>query len=186
MKISRRERRVLALGAAGAVLVVLIGWVVLPFLDSKREVQEDIGAKQRKLQTYQTYLQRKQEYLLELQALQEGKRKLQSQVLQVGDSSEAEARLREALNQYAQMNGVSITRTNILQEEKLKDGYSKIAIDFNVNADIGPLTRFLYALASNPNFLEIRQINVNSYMNKNLVVLQPRITLAALVHKGKL
>ena len=76
------------------------------------------------------------------------------------------------------------TRYSILQEEKLKDGYSKIAIDFNVNADIGPLIRFLLALVTNPNVLEIRQLNINAYMNKNQVVLQPRITLAALIRKG--
>ncbi|MBI4455062.1 MAG: hypothetical protein HY644_04095 [Acidobacteria bacterium] len=184
MKINKRERLVLSVGVAIALLVVIIGWVVLPFLDSKKEVIESINNKKRKLRTYQVFVQRKDEYLKELQALQARKRKLQTQILFVNDSAEAEAKLRDALNQYAQANGVTITRTNILQEEKLKDGYSKIAIDFNVTADIGPLTRFMHALVTDPNFLEIRQLNINAYMNKNQVVLQPRITLAALVRKG--
>ena len=117
-------------------------------------------------------------------SLQAQKGRLQAQILQASDPGVAEARLREVLTQYAQANGVSITRTNILQEEKLKEGYSKIGIDFNVQADIGPLTRFLLALVTNPNVLEIRQVNVNAYMNKNQVVLQPRITLAALLRRG--
>ncbi|MBI2822077.1 MAG: hypothetical protein HYX74_07610 [Acidobacteria bacterium] len=185
MKLNKRERLVVAGGTLVGVAILLVGSVVLPFLDSKREVAEEIGGKQRKLETYQTFLQRKGEYLKELEAVQASWRKVQNRVLQVNDTAEAEARLRDTLNQYAQANGVTITRTNILQEEKLKDGYSKVAIDFNVSADIGPLTRFLYGLVTNTNFLEIRQVNINAYMNRNQVVLQPRITLAALVRRGQ-
>lgn len=184
MRLNRRERYVVFAGIVVAVLVIVTGWVVLPFLDSKREMIDSISSKQRKLQQYQAFVQRKEEYVEQLQALQAQKRRLQAQILFINDTGEAEAKLRDALNQYAQANGVTITRTNILQEEKLKDGYSKIGIDFNVNADVGPLTRFLYALATNPNFLEIRQLNINAYMNRNQVVLQPRITLAALIRRG--
>jgi len=184
VKINKRERIVLSVGLIGAVTIVLIGWVVLPFMDSKKDLVDQIRQKKSKIQSHQTYLQRRGDYVKELNTLRARKRQLQSLFLMVNDSGEAEAKLRDTLNQYAQANGVTITRTNILPEEKLKSGYSKIAIDFNVNADIGPLTRFMYALASNPYFLEIRQLSVNSYLNRNQVVLQPRITLTALVRKG--
>ena len=183
-KVSRRERWIVIAGAVVGAVVIVVGWVILPFVDSRRELTEQIAAKQRKLQSYQTFVQKKDEYQSVLEALQAQKGRLQAQILQASDPGVAEARLREVLTQYAQANGVSITRTNILQEEKLKEGYSKIGIDFNVQADIGPLTRFLLALVTNPNVLEIRQVNVNAYMNKNQVVLQPRITLAALLRRG--
>lgn len=183
-KLSGRERWMVIGGAVAAVALGVTAWVVLPVMDSSQALRGDIATKQRKLETYRAFVEKKEEYQKELQALQEQKSRLQTQILQAGDSGVAEAKLREVLTQYAQANGVSITRTNILQEEKLKNGYSKIGIDFNVQADIGPLTRFLLALATNPNVLEIRQISINAYMNKNQVVLQPRITLAALLRRG--
>lgn len=184
MKVSKRERLFLAMGVLAVILIGMVYWVVFPFMESKEGIVASIDQKKKKLATYQARLQRKDEMVKELKSLQAQRAKLQSQVLVANVSAEAEAKLRDTLNQYAQANGVTITRTNILQEEKLKEGYSKIAIDFNVTADIGPLTRFLYGLTTNPNLLEIRQLQINAYMNRNQVVLQPRITLAALVRKG--
>ena len=184
MKLSARERWVVITGAVTAVVVGVTAWVVIPFMDSTAELNESIGTRERRIQTYRDFVQKKEGYQKELEVLQAQKNRLQGQILQASDPGVAEAKLREVLTQYAQANGVSITRTNILQEEKLKDGYSKIGIDFNVQADIGPLTRFLLALATNPNVLEIRQISINAYMNKNQVVLQPRILLAALLRRG--
>ena len=184
MKINKRERIVLAVGVLAAIVIALVYWVVFPFMDSKADIIASIDQKKKKLESYQSRLQRRDDLLKELKTLQAQKSKLQNQILVANDPSEAEAKLRDTLNQYAQANGVTITRTNILQEEKLKDNYRKIAIDFNVTADIGPLTRFLYGLNSNPYFLEVRQLQINAWMNKDQVVMQPRITLAALVRKG--
>jgi Tfp pilus assembly protein PilO len=184
MKIKKREKLFLAVGALTAILLATVYWVVFPFMESKEGMVTNIEQKKKKLETYKARLQRKPEMLKELKTLQAQKARLQTQILVANDPGEAEAKLRDTLNQYAQANGVTITRTNVLPEEKLKDGYRKISLDFNVTADIGPLTRFLYGLTSNPNYLEIRQVQINAWMNRNQVVIQPRITLAALVRKG--
>jgi Tfp pilus assembly protein PilO len=184
MKIAKREKLFLAAGVLTAILLGVVYWVVFPFMESKEGIVTSIEQKKKKLEIYKARLQRKDEMLKELKTLQAQKAKLQAQILVAVDPGEAEAKLNETLKQYAQANGVTVTRTNVLPEEKLKNGYRKISVDFNVTADIGPLTRFLYGLTSNPNYLEIRQVQINAWMNRNQLVIQPRITLAALVRKG--
>lgn len=182
MKISKRDRRVLVWGAGFCLIVLLLFYGVLPFYDSRTEVELSVERKKQLLERSLKVIQSERIYRSQQVELESILEKYRTQLLEARDGTAARVQLEEIVRSLAEEHGVSISRSNPLQERKIGDRYARITLQINMQSGMQELTSFLHALSMHPKFLKVEEFQVNGFRSRNQVIrLQPRMNVTAFI-----
>jgi len=181
MKISKRDRRVLIIGGLFAALVLMVLYVILPFLDAQSEIDTKLQLAEKRLQQSLKVIQSESYYRTQQLELDEILRKYQAQLLDAEDSNRARVQLQAIVRDLAEESGVTISRTTPLQERTVGEDYSEVTLQINLDSGMQELANFLYALSTHPKFLKVEQFRINMRRSRREVRMQPQLHVSAFI-----
>jgi len=180
-KLSKRDKRAVAVLAAVGGVVLVIFAVVLPFYDARADLKERLTDSTELLQRYVQVLREETVFQQELSELEQFFGGYQSRLLEAPDTSTATIQLEEVVRALASENGISITRSNPLQERQMGENYLKITLQINMQSNMSQLSNFLYGLSAHPKFFLVENFFLNSFRTKEKVRLQPRMNVSGFI-----
>ena len=179
-KLSRREKRIVTAGVLVAVLSLLLV-EGLSFLERQAEASDRVGEKKQLLERSIREVIKHDLYEAQLEELNRSLASYRGGLLDAQDSSIARIQLEELVRTLATEQGVTITRSNPLQERKIGDRYSKITLQLNLQTEIDQLTQFLYALSSHGKFLLVEEFVVQGFRRRDQIQIRPRLNVSAFI-----
>jgi len=180
MKISKRDRRVLIIGGLGCAVLLLIIYGILPFFESRSEMEAKLEREQRRLEQSLQILQSESYYRTQTIELEETLERYRTQLLDAEDSTRARVQLQAIVRELAEESGVTISRSNPMQEQKVGE-YAEIILQVNLEGGVQELTDFLYAISTHPKFLKIGQFRINVSRSRKPVRMQPQMRVSGFI-----
>lgn len=178
-KFSKRDKRALIIGGTLVALYLLIFHGIMPFYAASGNVQADVSLKQRMLRSALNKIQMRDVHAAQLAEIQKALDQYQPRFLDAQDSTNAATQLDDIVRKVADEAGVSLTKSNPLQEKKISDKYTKVTIQINLDADLASTTLFLHKLSTYPKFLLVEEFAVSRFrMGQQL---QPRMNVSAFI-----
>ncbi|HSR67692.1 MAG TPA: type II secretion system protein GspM [Acidobacteriota bacterium] len=178
--LSRRDRRaVVGLTAIVGVMVVVF-FIILPFVDAQAEVKEELDQQASLLQRTLSTIENQDAYRQRLSQLDSEMRILESRLLDATNPTLAQTHLLEILKFLEQQNGVQITRSSPIPERN-EGSYTRVTMQINLECDIVSLTGFLRSIAEHEKFLLVDEFNLNVGRSRRSrqEVLRPRLRISA-------
>jgi type II secretory pathway component PulM len=160
-RLSRRERALVFL--SGAILLVFVGKfaVVVPFLERRAWVQEQLESQPALLTKNLRYLGQKEAMLAGLESARE-QIKAQEPKLLTGDTPSVSASdLQETVQAMATREGTQVITTRVLNLEPA-GSFSKIGIQLEIGGQVQQLANLIRGIETSPKLLMIDEINVRS------------------------
>ena len=180
-KLAFREKRLLSVGGIIVMLVLVFFYLVQHFTDAQADIQTELDTKADLLQRSIQLVQQRSRYLERLDTLDRALEDHSSMLLASTNSSKATSELELTIRNLASEQGVTIARSNPLQERKLGERYSKITLQLNLQASMDQLVNFVHALSSYPKFLLVEDFYLAGLRVKKEVRLQPRMNVSGLI-----
>lgn len=180
-KLSKRDKKTLLVGSAAAAVILVVFYGILPFWEARGEVAEQVQTRQRLLQRSVEMIRQEEVFRAELEQLDRALEQYQNQLLDAREESIARVQLEEIVRRLAEENGVTVQRSNPLQERKIGERYAKITLQVNLQAEMPELTNFMYALSAHPKFLLVEEFYMNSLRVRNVIRLQPRMNISGFI-----
>ncbi len=181
MRISKRDRRVLIIGGIFTVVVLVVVYVVLPFLETQSEIETKLQQAERRLQQSLRVIQSESYYRTREVELEEVLRRYQAQLLDAEDSNRARVQLQAIVDDLAEEAGVTISRSTPMQERKVGEHYAEVTLQINLDSGMQELTNFLYAISTHPKFLKIEQFRISMQRSRRSVRIQPQMHVSAYI-----
>lgn len=161
-KLSRRDRMTLLIGAALALLLLMVNYVVLPLLDG-------LTANPAAVQQEEIELRRDQ-HLLAQAGLEKTRvalasdhlKELEAGLLESDSPSLANAEWQHLIGQLADGNGITLGSSEFLRVQDLGGGYSLITGRLQFRCRLDQLVNFLVGLAASPKLFSVTHLTVNA------------------------
>lgn len=180
-KLSKRDKRTIWGGSVVVIVILVVLYVVLPFFEAKEQVARDLEKRTALLEkTFQT-IQAEQYYRDQVEHFEQRLAEYRRLLLDAKDETLARVQLEDVVRSLAEQNGVTIARSNPLQERKIEDRYVKISLQVSLQSGMSELTNFLYALSHHQKFLLVEDFAMNSFRVRNEVRLQPRMKISGFI-----
>lgn len=173
-----RRGNFLLLILIGGLVVLVAKLVVLPLLESQREVQQALVQKRRALSRYEEYIRSGKDIEEELKQVTQQAEIVQSKLLPGETPQIIAANLQEILKKLSEKNGVQI-RSFRIGEPKETPFYLKIPVTIEINPTraMASLTFFLYDIENYEKFLLISDLDVTAPNLRNPTEVQGSLTV---------
>ena len=167
-KIAFSQRKGLWWIGGAAILILLLTFGILPFVDSAKKMKQEIFIKKRTLEKYEKFRQSRKVIEEDLnQALRQYERTQQR--LLFGETPQlGAANLQEIVKRLSEKNGIGVRSFRTLEPKEI-NSYRKISIhiDFNPVSSMLSLSQFLYDIEHHEKELMISEMD--------LLVVNPRV-----------
>lgn len=181
LKLKPRDKKVLLLGTAAAVLILFVTLVVVPFWEKRSDIAPTVQTRTEALKKRRALVAQKDEFVRRRDENEKKLKEMQARLLDTNEPEAALIKLEEIIRQIARENNVRIDRTNPIQEKKIGDQYSRISLSIGLSGQVEDLTRFLVAVNQHPKYLLTDQLQVSSAQIRASTIITPRVTVSALI-----
>jgi hypothetical protein len=165
-RLSARERKVVAGGAAVSVLALVIVLGVLPLHSRWTEREATLEAKRGQLARLEALVAGEQTIRRAVGERQRARPSLRTRLLSGASPALAGSNLLALLQQYAVQSRVSLDRVGVVDEsEPAADGLPALPVQLSARGDIYGLVNFLANIQYGEKLLVIDEITVNSIAN---------------------
>ena len=161
MNISSRERRFVMGGGAALVAFLVINYAVVPAISSQMAVRNDYQEKLQALERFQLVVDGKRRYEKKFAETEGLYRQLQQRLLPGEKLTLAAADLQAMLHKMAGESGVTIVSESIHPPKKA-EGFTQVAVELSLNADLKKLRDFLYRIESASKLLTVPKLQINA------------------------
>jgi len=159
--ISSRERRLLVAGGAALVAFLAINYAIVPAISSQMRVQSEYRERLQALERYQLVVEGKRRYEKKFAEAEGLYKQLQQRLLPGEKLTLAAAELQAMLHKAAGESGVTIVSESIHPPKKA-EGFTQVAVELSLNADLKKLRDFLYRIESAGKLLTVPKLTVNA------------------------
>jgi Tfp pilus assembly protein PilO len=184
-KLTRRDRRTLAIAGVFAAVVLVVFYVILPFLDAQSETESELANKERALSQRVRAIRGVEYYRSQIEQLDSVLVGLRAQLLDAENPTIAQNQLENIVREIAEENGVTISRSTPLQSRKVGEHYSKVTLQINVQSGMLELTSFLQALSAHSKYLQVEEFFINSFRVRDRYRLQPRMQISGFIQPSE-
>lgn len=161
MTISSRDRRFLVLGGVALVAILLINYGIVPAILSQMQVRSERREKLQALERFQLVVEGKRRYEKKFAEAEGLFKQLQQRLLPGEKLTLAAADLQTMLHKAAGESGVTIVSESIHAPKKV-EGFTQVAVELSLNADLKKLRDFLYRIESAGKLLTVPKLMVNA------------------------
>jgi len=179
MKISKREKQFIILCIISGILFCLIKFLFFPLIDRRKELSENIFAKEMMYKKYVAYLNKKKDVERELDALREREKDIETKLLRGDTASLAASDLQRTLEQASSQVKILVQTTKIMEPETLDEGFLAVPIQVKLVSDLTRARKFSSMIEENYKFLTIPELKI-SVKNKA----DPREIMITMVVNG--
>lgn len=161
MTISSRERKFIIAGGVVLVAFLAINYAIVPAISSQIQVRGDYQEKLQALDRFQLVVEGKRRYEKKFAEAEALFKQLQQRLLPGEKLTLAAADLQTMLHKAAGESGVTIVSESIHAPKKA-EGFTQVAVELTVNADLRKLRDFLYKIESAEKLLTVPKLQVNA------------------------
>jgi hypothetical protein len=165
VKISKREKKFIAICIVSVIIFCLVKFLVLPFIDREKEVSKNVSVKEMTYKKYLTFISRKKEVEKELDVLKDKEKYFEAKLLKGDTPSLAASDLQGILEQVAIQVKVLIRSTKVMDPETLEGGFLSVPIQVKLVSDLTRVRKFIALIEENFKCLTIPELRI-SVMNK--------------------
>lgn len=182
-KISKRDRKILIIGGISAALIVVVFYLILPFLDSVSSVDEELSRKAELLQESVGVINGKDDYLNLSAQLDRDLARLNRQLLDGTNELGAQTQLETIVRDLAEFNQITVSRSFPIQGRRIEDKYAAVTVEISVDGTLESLAGFLQAVATHSKYLKVDEFNISSTLSRrnSLRRLSPRMQISGFI-----
>lgn len=182
-KISRRERRILIGGGIAAVLIVLVTYVILPFIDSYTTLNEQLTRQGKLLTESVQVIRDKQLYEDRADQTDRDIGMLNRQLLDGSDEVTAQNQLETIVRELAEFSQLTVSRSFPIQGRITDDKYASITVEITVDGGLDNLAGFLQSVSTHTKYLRVDEFNISSTLSRGNTVrkLSPRMQISGFI-----
>lgn len=161
MRLSSREK-VLVLASALMVLgYIAVVYMVDPFLESQREVREQLDARRSELASLRALAGERSRYQRRVDDLRVRVADAESLLLEENKIPIVAAEIQERIHQYGLEAGVSIVRESVLRP-KDHEQFVEVPVELSVKGALREIHAFLYKVEMNEKLLTVPKFVIRS------------------------
>lgn len=164
-KLALREKRIIAFGGSALLLLVLVFYVISPFLEKREQLKKEVLVREAILIKNLQVISEKDDYLNKLDALNQRLEQSRTKLFDEGDALSTSRQLQQTLRDMAAQKGAEVTRLTPQREEKLGEDYVRIPVNMEIQCMPDQLVQFLLDVRNYQKRLLIDQVNIytNAY-----------------------
>ncbi len=157
MKISKREKWFIIVGALALLANFTYVYIVEPVIDSHLEARQQSQRKQAMLQRYRPPVPGKDHYQAKLTELNNQLSAAGPLFLQEKKTTLAAAGLQGFIHKIGQESGLTIVRENVLPPKE-RDSFVEVPIELSMRGDMKAVRNFLYQIQTAPYLLTLPKL----------------------------
>jgi Tfp pilus assembly protein PilO len=170
MTIQKRDKVALILGAAAAVIFVLMDFAVLPAWDFLQESRDDLPIRERQLQKSRQLAVQTANYTAAASSAQAALREAENGLLASATPAVASAELQEVVGQLATAEGIEIRSNQFLPAKPLASEYTQVPLGIDFQCRLDQLVSFLTHIEQLPRFVAVQKMIITSSNGKEKVL----------------
>ncbi|MCK5255309.1 MAG: type 4a pilus biogenesis protein PilO [Deltaproteobacteria bacterium] len=160
MKISKRDKKILTVGALAVVLIFVVTYVIVPFIESEMDIRERTQQKEMVLQKYEKIMNQRDEVEKELDQLRGKQNKLKKRLLKGSTPSLAAAEMQKVLEKISKKHELELKSVKVKDEEE-KGEFLAIPLEVRLITDLNRTRKFLADLEKNAKCLVIPKLKIS-------------------------
>jgi len=181
---SKRERTIVVTTIAIVLIFLVVEFVIDPFLESQRRIQEQIPTKLKQLEKYRQFVEGKAQAEQHLKRVQQTAKQCTNMLLPGNTPALAAANLQEILKTLSAKNKIKIHSEKVL-DPKAVDFFEQIPVQIDFTSSITDLTSFVYDLETYQKVLTITDLNIRVTNRRAPRDVRATIVVAGLMQGGK-
>jgi len=182
-KLSMRERRILVGGGIFAVFILLVTYLILPFIDSYTSLNEQLTRQGKLLGESVQVIKDKQRYIDLSGEIDRELARLNRQLLDGSNEVTAQNQLEATVRELAESSQITISRSFPIQGRVVEDRYASIIVEITVEGGLDNLAGFLQAVSTRTKYLKVDEFNISSTLSRGNTVrkLSPRMQISGFI-----
>lgn len=181
MKVTPREKKVIALAAVIAA-VVMVYFAVDKLLPDGEDLSQTVELKKKMLLKQRETLGREETYKQRLEQYTEHLQQDLTKLLPGDSPNVASAELQKILKEFADQSSVEITQRNTLPAKKAENGIQRVSVRIETNCTPEELVHFLAAIENHEKFLTVDEFTITGFRNQRRYDIRPSLTISGYIH----
>jgi Tfp pilus assembly protein PilO len=160
LNIAKRDKKFLVGGALAFVLFLIITYVIAPFIESEKEIQEGTQQKEMILQKYERIINQRGEVEKKLAQLRGKQNEVSRALLQGSTPSLAAAEMQKILEKMSSTHELELKSVKV-QDAEERGAFLAIPIEVRLITDLNRTRKFLADLEKNQKYFTIPQLRIS-------------------------
>ena len=177
---SKRERYVVSVVLSCVVIFLAVMLVIKPFLDSQRNIREEIPVKINQLEKYRQVIAERSQTEKTLKQFQEVSKRNYQKLLSGDTPPLGAANLQDILNTLSAKSLISIKSEKVL-DAKVLDFFTQIPVQIEFITTMTNLSNFLYDIENYEKALVITDLNIRAASYRDPKDVRVAIVVAGLM-----
>jgi hypothetical protein len=181
---SKRERYFVSVVLSCVVIFLAVTLMIKPFLDSQRNIREEIPVKINQLEKYRQVIAGRSQTEKALKQVQEVSKRNYQKLLSGDTPPLGAANLQDILKTFSAKNLISIKSEKVL-DAKVLDFFTQIPVQIEFITTMTNLTNFLYDIENYEKALIITDLNIRAASYRDPKDVRVTIAVAGLMRGTK-
>ena len=160
MNISKRDKKVLMIGALAVALFLVINYVISPFIESENDIQEGTEQKEMLLQKYEKVINQRGEIEKKLAKMKREQSGLNEKLLKGSTPSLAAAEMQKMLENISKKYDLELKSVKVKDAEESGE-FLAIPLEIRLTTDLNSTRKFLADLEKNSKYLIIPKLKIS-------------------------
>jgi Tfp pilus assembly protein PilO len=160
VNISRRDKKFLTVGALALLLFLVINYIILPFIQSEREIREGTEQKEVTLEQYERIIAGRAEVEKQLAQVKKKQTQLNAKLLTGSTPSLAAADMQKMLEKIAATHDLEMKSVKVQDGEKQGDLLT-IPLEIRLQTDLERTRKFLADIEKSQKYLIVPSLKIS-------------------------
>jgi len=160
LNISKRDKKVLMIGALAVALFLVINYVISPFIESENNIQEGTEQKEMLLQKYEKVINQRGEIEKKLAKMKREQSALNEKLLKGSTPSLADKKKKKMLEKISKKYGLELKSVKVKDAEESGE-FLAIPLEIRLTTDLNSTRKFLADLEKNSKYLIIPKLKIS-------------------------
>jgi len=160
VNISKRDKRFLTVGALALLLFLVITYIIMPFIESEREIREGTEQKEVTLEKFERIIAGRAEVEKQLAQVKKKQTQLNSKLLTGSTPSLAAAEMQKMLEKIAGTHDLEMKSVKVQDGEKQGDLLT-IPLEIRLQTDLERTRKFLADIEKNQKYFIVPSLKIS-------------------------
>jgi len=160
VNISRRDKRFLTVGAVALLLFLVVNYVIIPFMESEREIREGTEQKEVTLEKFEKIIAGRAEVEKQLAQVKKKQTQLNAKLLAGSTPSLAAADMQKMLEKISGTHDLELKSVKVQDGEKQGDLLT-IPLEIRLQTDLERTRKFLADIEKNQKYLIVPSLKIS-------------------------
>ena len=181
MKVSTREKRIIAIGAV-VVVAVLIYYALASLLPNRDSLSKTVELKKKMLLRHRDTLSREETYKARLEQYTIHFEQVMTRLLPGDNPNVAGAELQKVLKDFADRSGVEISSMYVSPEKNVQERITRVSVRIETSCTLDQLVQFLAAIENYEKFLTLDEFMITSFQIQKKYQIRPSLTVSGYIN----